>query len=101
MGLKQFLGKKKSEHPIIEAQRETHNLFNNSKSNLFSLKITVLLDLAWSTMGGGGGGGSNLLHPPILTYSVRGQNHSSVPSKFTFSHNCKKTIFQKRLVLER
>ena len=46
MGLKHFLGKKKSVHPIIEAQRETPELLNNSKNNLYSLKITVLLDLA-------------------------------------------------------
>ena len=37
---------------IIEAQRETPELLNNSKNNLFSLKITVLLDLAWSKMVG-------------------------------------------------
>ena len=52
MGLKHVLGKKNSEHPIIEAQRETPNLLNNAKNNLFSLKIAVLLDLAWSKMGG-------------------------------------------------
>ena len=47
MGLKHFLRKKKeSEHPIIETQRETPKLLNSSKNNLFSLKITVLLDLA-------------------------------------------------------
>ena len=45
MGLKHFLEKKKSEHPIIGAQRETPKLLNNSKNNLFSLKITVLVDL--------------------------------------------------------
>ena len=38
MGLK-HLKKKKSEHPIIEAQTETPKLLNNSKNNLFSLKI--------------------------------------------------------------
>ena len=53
MGLKHFLENKKSEHRIIEAQRETPKLLNNSKNNLFSLKITVLLDLAWSKMGEG------------------------------------------------
>ena len=37
---------------ISEAQRETPELLNNSKNNLFSLKITVLLDLAWSKMVG-------------------------------------------------
>ena len=57
MGIKHFLRKKKSKHPITEAQRETPKLLNNLKSNLFSLKITVLLYLAWSEMGGGGGGG--------------------------------------------
>ena len=44
MGLKHFLGKKKSEHPIIEAQRKTPKLSNNSKNSSFSLKITFLLD---------------------------------------------------------
>ena len=53
MGLKHFIKKKNSEHPIIEAQGETPILSNNSKNNLFSLKITALLDLAWSKMGGG------------------------------------------------
>ena len=71
MGLKQFLKNKNSEHPIIEAQRETPKLLNNSKNNLFNLKITVLLDLAWSKMGG-----SNLLHSPTSTLSFRGQNDS-------------------------
>ena len=52
MGIKHFLRKKKSEHPKIKAQRETPKLLNNSKNNLFSLKITILLDLAWSKMGG-------------------------------------------------
>ena len=52
MGIKRFLRKKKSEHPITEAQRETPKLLYNLKSNLFSLKITVLLYLAWSKMGG-------------------------------------------------
>ena len=51
MGLKHFLRKKKSEHPIIEAQRETPKLLNNSKNNVFSLKATVLLNLAWSKKG--------------------------------------------------
>ena len=46
MGLEHFLAKIKSEHPVIEAQRETTKLLNNSKNNLFSLQITVLLDLA-------------------------------------------------------
>ena len=97
MGIKHFLRKKKSEHPITEAQRETPKLLNNLKSNLFSLKITVLLYLAWSKMGGG----SNLLHPPTSTLSVRGKNHSCISSKFTFSHNFKQTISQEQLVLER
>ena len=96
MGLKHFLGKKKSEHPIIEAQRETPKLLNNSKRNLFNLKIPVLLDLAWSKMGG-----SNLLHPSTSTLSVRGQKHSCVSSNFTFLHNFKKAISQERIVLER
>ena len=56
-GLKHFFRKKNSEHPIIEAQRETPKLLNNSKNNLFNLKITVLLDLARSKMGS-----INLLH---------------------------------------
>ena len=51
MGLKHFLGKKKSEHPIIEAPRETPKLLNNSKNNFFSLEIIVWLDLAWQKMG--------------------------------------------------
>ena len=51
MGLKHLSEKKKSAHPIIEAQRETPKLLNNSKKNLLSLKLTVLLDLAWSKMG--------------------------------------------------
>ena len=97
MGIKHFLRKKKSEHPIIEAQRETPKLLNNLKSNLFCLKITVLLYLAWAKMGGG----SNLLRVPTSTLSVRGKNHSRVSSKFTFSHNLKQTISQEQLVLER
>ena len=52
MGLKYFLGKKNSEHPIIEAQRATPKLLNNSTNTLFSLIISVLLDLAWSKIGG-------------------------------------------------
>ena len=61
-----FQGKKKnSEHSIIEAQIEAHKSLNNSKHNLFSLKITVLLDLAWSKMGG-----NNLLHPPTSTLGI-------------------------------
>ena len=36
---------------MIEAQRETPELLNNSKNNPLSLKITALLDLAWSKMG--------------------------------------------------
>ena len=52
MGLEHLLGKKKkSEHSIIEAQRESPQVVNNSKNSLFCLKITVLLDLAWSKMG--------------------------------------------------
>ena len=51
MGLKFFL-EKKSEHAIIEVQRKTPKLLNKAKNNLFSLKITVLLDLAWSIIGG-------------------------------------------------
>ena len=70
MRLKHFLRKKKkkSEHPIIEAQRETPKLLNNSKNNFFNLKITVLLDLTWSKMEG-----SNLLHPPTSTLSFSGE----------------------------
>ena len=97
MGLKHFLGKKKSEHPIIEAQRETPKLVNNSKNNFFSPKITVLLDSAWSKMRGS----SNLLHPPASSLSVRGQSHSCVSPKFTFSHNFEKGISQEQLVVER
>ena len=51
MGIKHFLRKKKSEHPITEEQKETPKLLNNLKSNLLSLKITVILYLAWSKMG--------------------------------------------------
>ena len=87
MGLKHFLRKKKSEHPIIEAQRETPELLNNSKNNLFSLKIIVWLDLAWSKMGD-----SNLLHPSTSTLSISHQNQSCVSSKFTYLHNLKKAI---------
>ena len=99
MGLKHFLRKKKknnSEHPIIEAQRERPKLLNNSRKNLFNIKITVLLDLAWSKMGG-----SNLLHSPTSTLSFRGRNHSCIFSKFTYSHNFKKAISQDQLALER
>ena len=46
-------------------------------------------------------GGSNLLHSPTSTLSFRGQYHSCVFSKFTYSHNLKKAISQERLVLER
>ena len=96
MALKHFLRNKNSEQPIIKAQRETPKLLNNSKNNFFNLKIPVLLDLAWSKMGG-----SNLLHPPTSTLSVKSQNHSCVSSKLTFLHDFKTTISQERLVLER
>ena len=71
MGLKHFLGKKMSEHPITEAQRETPKLLNSSKNNLFSLQNNrfywVWHGQEWE--------GSNLLHLPTSTLSVRGQNH--------------------------
>ena len=44
--VKTFFRKKKVKAPIIEAQRETPKLLNNSQNYLFSLKIPVLLDLA-------------------------------------------------------
>ena len=97
MGLQHFLGKKMSEHPILEAYRETPKLLNSSKNNLFSLQNNrcywVWHGQEWE--------GSNLLYPPTSTLSVRGQNHSCVSSKFTFLHNLKKAISQERLVLRR
>ena len=80
---------------MIEAQRETPKLLNNSKNNFFNYKIPVLLDLAWSKMGA-----SNLLHFPTSAWSVRNRNHSCVSSKFTFSRNFEKAISQEQIVLE-
>ena len=82
MGLKHFSRKEISEQPKIKAQRERPNLLNNSKNNFFSLKITVLLDLAWQKMGG-----SNLLHPPNSTLNLRSRNQSRVSPTFTYSRN--------------
>ena len=50
-GLNIFQEKKNSEHCKIGAQSETPKPLNSSKTNLFSLKIIVVSDLAWSKMG--------------------------------------------------
>ena len=95
MGLKHLSEKKKSAHPIIEAQRETPKLLNNQKKS-FKLKINRFIGFGMVK-----NGGSNLLNLPTSNLSVRGQNHSCISSKFTFSHNFKNTISQERIVLER